>query len=115
MWPPQLPVYRPAGLYNVSSVYGPDHHADSFHGVEASTVVGPEDPVLELAAVDASGVPDTVEIGLAASVVPPAPFVEVGTVTCRGGRGSGMIRSLGKCVFSTEGMIPTNTFNVLFR
>lgn len=72
--------------YSVSSVYGPDQHADRLHGVEASTVVGPEDPILEFASVDASSVPDTVKIGLAASVVPPASFMEMGTVTCCGGR-----------------------------
>lgn len=84
--------------YSISSVYGPDHHADRFHGVEASTVVGPEDPILELATVDASGVPDTVEIGLATSVVPPASFMEMGTVTCCGGRDRGMISSMRKSV-----------------
>lgn len=65
----------------ISSVYGSDQYPDRLHGVEASTIVGPENPVLEFAAVDASSVPDTVKIALAASVVPPASFVEVGTVT----------------------------------
>lgn len=64
----------------LSSVNGPDQHTDRLHRVEASAVVCPENPVLEFAAVDASGVPDTVEIGLAASVVPPASFMEMGTV-----------------------------------
>ena len=68
---------------NISSVYGPDQHTDSLHRVEASTIVGPENPILEFAAVNASGVPDTVQIGLTASVVPPASFMEMGTVTCR--------------------------------
>lgn len=67
---------------NVSSVYGPDQHPDSLHRVEASTVVGPENPILEFAAVNASGVPDTVQVGLTASVIPPASFMEMGTVTC---------------------------------
>ena len=73
-------------VYSISSVYGPDHHADTLHGVEASAVVGPEDPILEFASVDASGVPDTVKISLATSVVPPASFMEMGTVTCCGGK-----------------------------
>lgn len=66
---------------SISSVYGPDQHTDRLHRVEASAVVRPEDPILEFAAVNASGVPYTVQIGLAASVVPPASFVEMGTVT----------------------------------
>lgn len=78
-----MPLDQSASLaHGELSVYGPDHHADGLHRVEASTVVGPEDAVLEFAAVDASGVPDTVEVGLATSVVPPASFVEMGTVTC---------------------------------
>ena len=71
------------------SVYGPDHDADRLHGVEAPAVLGPEDPVLVLAAVDATGVPHAVEVGLAAAVVPPASLLEVGAVTCRERPGSG--------------------------
>lgn len=65
----------------ISSVYGPDQQTHGLQRVEASAVVRPEDPILEFAAVNASGVPDTVKVGLAASVVPPASFVEMGTVT----------------------------------
>lgn len=64
-----------------ASVYGPDQHANGLHGVETAAVVGPEDPVLEFAAVHSSGVPDTVKVSLATSVVPPASFMEMGTVT----------------------------------
>ena len=91
--------------YSISSVYGPDHHADRLHGVEASAVVSPEDPILEFASVDASVVPDTIKIGLAASVVPPASFVEMGTVSCCGGEEERvMISTLKyrKCVFCIE-------------
>ncbi|TNN81493.1 hypothetical protein EYF80_008265 [Liparis tanakae] len=36
---------------SISSVNGPDEHTDRLHGVEASAVVRPEDPILEFAAV----------------------------------------------------------------
>lgn len=64
-----------------ASVDGPDQNTDRLHGVEPSAIFGPENPVLEFAAIDASGVPDTVEIGLSTSVVPPASLMEMGTVT----------------------------------
>lgn len=70
------------GLAPAASVYRSDHHADRLHGVEPSTVVGPEHPILVFAAVDPSGVPDTVQVGLATGVVPPSSFMEMGTVTC---------------------------------
>lgn len=103
--------------YSVSSVYGPDHHADRLHRVEASAIVGPEDPILEFAAVDASGVPDTIKIGLAASVVPPASFMEMGTVTCCGETGRAMISSIRKFVFHRENDSKEHSFkkiNFLF-
>lgn len=68
-----------------SSVNGPNHHAHALHGVGASPVVSPEDAVLEFTAVDTPSVPHSVEVGLAASVVPPASFMEVRAVTCGGG------------------------------
>lgn len=68
--------------YAFFSIYGPDHHADRLHWVETSAIVGPEDTILVFATVDTSVVPDTVEIGLATSVVPPASFMEMGTITC---------------------------------
>lgn len=68
--------------YAFFSIYGPDHHADRLHRVETSAIVGPEDTILVFATVDPSVVPDTVEIGLATSVVPPASFMEMGTITC---------------------------------
>lgn len=70
--------------YSISLVYRSDHHANRLHGVEAAAIVGPEDPILVLAPVDASSVPDTVKIGLAASIVPPASLIEMGTIACCG-------------------------------
>lgn len=64
------------------SVDRPDHHAHSFHGVETSSVVSPEDAILELVSIYATRVPDTIEIGLATCIVPPSTFMEVSTVTC---------------------------------
>lgn len=100
---PGLPSYPwTSRAYSISSVNGPDQHTDRLHRVEASAVVRPEDPILEFAAVNASGVPDTVKIGLAASVVPPASFVEMGTVTCCRETGMVIISCLRKCVFYRE-------------
>lgn len=65
-----------------ASVNRSDHHAHSFHRVEASSVVRPEDAVLELVPIHTARVPHTIEIGLATCVVPPATFVEVSTVSC---------------------------------
>lgn len=62
-------------------VDGSDQHTDRLHGVEPSAILSPENPILEFAAVDASSVPDTVEVGLSTSIVPPASFMEMGTVT----------------------------------
>lgn len=65
-----------------TSVNRSDHHAHSFHGVEASAVVRPEDAVLELVTIHAAGVPHSIEIGLATCIVPPATFMEVSAVSC---------------------------------
>lgn len=73
-----MPLDQPG--FGISSVYWPDEHSDSLHGVEAAAVVGPENPILEFAAVHAPRVPHAVQVGLATSVVPPASFVEVGAV-----------------------------------
>lgn len=85
-----LHMHRDGGIklcagfgFGFASVNRSDHHAHSFHGVEASSVVRPEDAVLELVAIHATRVPDSVEIGLAACIVPPATFMEVSTVSCR--------------------------------
>lgn len=68
--------------FGLALVDGSDQHAHSFHGVEASAVVCPEDAVLELVAIHTAGVPDAIEIGLATCIVPPATFMEVSTVSC---------------------------------
>lgn len=73
---------RTSLVSSISSVYRPDEHTDSLHGVEAAAVVGPEDSILKLAAVYASHIPHAIQVGLAASVVPPASFMEMCTVTC---------------------------------
>lgn len=76
--PPQVPLDQPG--FSISSVYWPDEHSDSLHGVEPAAVVSPENPILEFASVYASRVPHAIQVGLAASVVPPASFVEMGAV-----------------------------------
>lgn len=75
-----------SGFVFCASVDGSDHHAHSFHRVEASSVVRPEDAVLELVAIHAASVPDTIKIGLATCIVPPATLMEVSTVSCSKGQ-----------------------------
>lgn len=67
---------------SISSLYRPDEHTDSLHGVEAAAIVGPEDSVLKFAAVYTSRVPYAIQVRLAARIVPPASFMEMCTVTC---------------------------------
>lgn len=69
-------------LSSISSFYWPDEHTDSLHGVEAAAIVGPEDSILKFVAVYASHIPYAIQVGLAASIVPPASFMEMRTVTC---------------------------------
>lgn len=76
------------------SLNGPDHEADRLERVETSAVFGPEDSVLEFAAVNSPAVPHTVQVGLAAGVVPPAALVEVGTVTWRKARRRSTVKLL---------------------
>lgn len=74
-----------AGLSTVdfsSSVYRSDHHLNCFQGVGTSPVLSPKYSILVLAPVVASSVPHPVQIGVCARVVPPAPFVEMSTVSC---------------------------------
>lgn len=71
---------------SISSVYRPDEHTDSLHGVEAAAVVGPEDSILKFAAVYASCIPHAIQVGLAAGIVPPASFMEMRTVPCNRNR-----------------------------
>lgn len=86
---PVVPLFmhREGGIklgsgFGFASVNGPDHHAHSFHGVEASSVVRPEDAILELVAIHATRVPDAIKIGLPTCIVPPATLMEVSTVSC---------------------------------
>lgn len=62
-------------------VYGSDHEADGLEGIEPSSVFRPKDSILKLAAVNPPAVPDSIQVGLATSVIPPAALMEVGTVT----------------------------------
>lgn len=71
-------------LSSICSVYRPDEHTDSLHGVEAAAIVGPEDSILKFAAVYTSRIPYAIQVGLAAGIVPPASFMEMRTVTCNG-------------------------------
>lgn len=68
------------------SVNRSDHHAYGFHGVEASSVVRPEDAILELVAIHTTRVPHAIKVGLTTCIVPPATFMEVSTVSCKKGR-----------------------------
>lgn len=62
---------------------GPDHHHHLLERVGASTELSPVDPVLVAAPVVAPAVPDPVEVGVGAGVIPPAALLVVGTVACR--------------------------------
>ena len=85
-----------------SSVDGSNHHACSLERVKPSTVLGPEDAILELAAVHASTVPHPIQVGLATPTVPPAPLVEVGAVTW-GERASQLAEGRGSVTWGERG------------
>lgn len=63
------------------------HYADRLEGVRSSSVLGPEDSILELTAVNPSAVPHSIQVGLTTGVVPPTSLMEVGTVTQMGEKG----------------------------
>lgn len=88
------------------SVDGLDHHLNRSQGVRPAPVLGPEDAVLVLASVVAASVPDPVEVGVRAGVVPPASFVEVGAVPCEGRVGTSKYRFLLSVVFCKPSEIP---------
>lgn len=60
-----------------------NHQANGFERVETSAILRPENAILKFAAVDPSTVPNTVQVGLATRVVPPAALMEVSAVTWR--------------------------------
>lgn len=70
---------------------GPDHHHHFLERVGASSELSPVDPILVAAPVMAPAVPDPIEVGVGAGVVPPASLLVVGAVSCRreGGEVSG--------------------------
>lgn len=61
-----------------------NHQANGFERVETSAILRPENAILKFAAVDPSTVPNTVQVGLATRVVPPAALMEVSAVTRKG-------------------------------
>lgn len=87
-WPGQAPGQSHArsggALALVEGVgIGPDHHHHFFERVGASSELSPVDAVLVAAPVMAPTVPDPVEVGVGAGIIPPASFLVVGTVSCK--------------------------------
>lgn len=62
---------------------GPDHHHHFLERVGAAAELSPVDSVLVAAPVVAPAVPDPIEVGVGAGIVPPASLLVVGTVSCR--------------------------------
>lgn len=58
-----------------------DQHGSLLERVSATTKLGPVDAVLVAAAVVATPVPDTVEVGVGTGMVPPASPLVQGAVT----------------------------------
>lgn len=81
-WPKPREVRRGTGLVEGVGI-GPDHHHHFFERVGASSELSPVDAVLVAAPVMAPTVPDPVEVGVGAGIVPPASFLVVGTVSCK--------------------------------
>lgn len=81
-WQRPQEVRRGAGLVEGVGI-GPDHHHHFLERVGASSELGPVDSVLVAAPVMAPAVPDPIEIGMGAGVIPPASLLVVGTVPCR--------------------------------
>ena len=63
---------------------GFDHHGHSLQRIGASVELCPVDSVLVTTAIVPASVPHPVQIGVGTHVVPPAPFLEVSTVTWGG-------------------------------
>lgn len=62
---------------------GPDHHHHFLERVGASSELSPVDPILVAAPVMAPTIPDPIEVGVGAGVIPPASLLVVGAVSCR--------------------------------
>lgn len=85
---------------------GPDHHHHLLERVGASTELSPVDPVLVAAPVVAPAVPDPVEVGVGAGVIPPAALLVVGTVACRRERARRSGRRFDLCPLFALGGLP---------
>lgn len=85
VWPGPLGLlltYVPGGQTGRwSQPQGPDQHGSLLERVSATTKLGPVDAVLVAAAVVATPVPDTVEVGVGTGMVPPASPLVQGAVT----------------------------------
>lgn len=85
---------------------GPDHHHHLLERVGASTELSPVDPVLVAAPVVAPAVPDPVEVGVGAGVIPPAALLVVGAVACRRERARRSGRRFDLCPLFALGGLP---------
>lgn len=68
-------------VQNSTRLYWFNHHGNSFERVGPSVELGPVDPVLIAAAIVSASIPNTIQIGVGAHVVPPPAFLVVSTVT----------------------------------
>lgn len=60
---------------------GPDHHYHLLERVGASSELSPVDAVLVAAPVMTPAVPDPIEVGVGAGIIPPASLLVVGAVS----------------------------------
>ena len=58
-----------------------DHHHYFLQGISSASELRPVDSVLVATAVMSASVPDAVQVGVSAGVVPPASLLIVGAVT----------------------------------
>lgn len=63
-----------------SQPHKPGQHSSLLQRVRPTTELGPVDPVLVSAPVMTSVIPYTIEVGVGAGMVPPAPTMVEGTV-----------------------------------
>lgn len=61
----------------------PDHHHHFLERVRSSSELSPVDPILVSAPVMAPAIPDPIEVGVSAGIIPPSSLLIVGTVSCR--------------------------------
>lgn len=87
VWPGQLGLLlTSSGTWGTdddwSQPQGPDQHGSLLERVSPATKLGPVDTVLVAAAVVATMVPHTIEVGVGTGMIPPASPLVQGTVTC---------------------------------